>query len=57
LQLFAAISPGKMTKVLERFHRELAATCVLPPRRSERLYPRAVKVKMSNYPRKRPSPK
>lgn len=57
LQLFAAISPGKMTKVLERFHRELAATCVLPPRRSERLYPRAVKVKMSNYPRNRPSAK
>ena len=57
LQLFAAISPGKMPKVLDRFHRELAATCVLPPRRSERLYPRAVKLKMSNYPRKRPAAK
>jgi len=57
LLLFAAISPGKMAKVLDRFHHELAATCVLPPRRSERLYPRAVKLKMSNYPRKRPGAK
>lgn len=29
---------------------------ILPPRRSERSYPRAVKIKMSNYPRKRRSP-
>lgn len=57
LLLFAAISPGKMAKVLERFHHDLAASCVLPPRRSERLYPRAVKIKMSNYPRKRPGAK
>ena len=57
LVLFAAIKPGKMAKVLDRFHHELAASCVLPPRRSERLYPRAVKVKMSNYPRKRPGAK
>jgi hypothetical protein len=57
LVLFAAISPGKMAKVLDRFHRELAASCVLPPRRSERFYPRAVKIKMSNYPRKRPAVK
>ncbi len=57
LVLFAAISPGKMAKVLDRFHGELAASCVLPPRRSERLYPRAVKIKMSNYPRKRPGAK
>lgn len=28
---------------------------VLPPRRSSRSFPRAVKLKMSNYPRKRPS--
>lgn len=28
---------------------------VLPPRRRERVYPRAVKIKMSNYPRKRPA--
>jgi hypothetical protein len=57
LQLLPAISPGKMLKVLDRFHRELAATCVLPPRRSDRVYPRAVKLKMSNYPRKRPGAK
>jgi hypothetical protein len=30
---------------------------VLPERRSERSYPRAVKIKMSNYPRKRPVPR
>lgn len=57
LVLFAAISPGKMAKVLERFHQELATTCVLSPRRTERLYPRAVKIKMSAYPRKRPDTK
>jgi transposase IS4-like protein/DDE family transposase len=28
---------------------------ILPERRTERLYPRAVKIKMSNYPRKRPT--
>ncbi len=28
---------------------------VLPPRRRERAHPRAVKIKMSNYPRKRPA--
>jgi len=28
---------------------------VLPPRRPERVYPRAVKIKMSSYPRKRPT--
>jgi len=53
LALFAAVSPGKIPKVLDRFH----PSCALPPRRSERLYPRAVKIKMSSYPRKRPSVK
>ncbi len=57
LVLLAAISPGKMAKVLDRFHHELAASCVLPPRRAERFYPRAVKIKMSNYPRNRPGAK
>ena len=28
---------------------------ILPPRRSDRSYPRAVKIKMSNFPRKRPA--
>lgn len=32
------------------------ARLLLPERRSERSYPRAVKIKMSNYDRKRPSP-
>ena len=27
---------------------------ILPPRRSKRTYPRSVKIKMSNYERKRP---
>jgi len=54
LVFLAAVSPAKIPKVLERFHHDLAASCVLPPRRSDRWYPRAVKIKMSNYPRKRP---
>ncbi len=46
-------SPGAIPKHLRRL-REDIERFVLPPRRSERWYPRAVKVKMSNYPRKRP---
>jgi len=45
-------SPGKLPKRVEALRQELA-TYVLPPRRSERRYPRAVKIEMSNYPRKR----
>ncbi len=48
----AHTSPGAIPRHL----RELTATLarfVLPPRRSHRAYPRAVKVKMSHYPRKR----
>ncbi len=48
----AHTSPGAIPRHL----RELTATLarfVLPPRRSHRAYPRAVKVKMTNYPRKR----
>jgi Insertion element 4 transposase N-terminal/Transposase DDE domain len=52
LVYFALITPGNLPKVLERLHDEIAE-CVLPPRRSHRIYPRAVKIKMSNYPRKR----
>jgi hypothetical protein len=51
---FAAISPGKLARAVEALHSELAESYVLPPRRTERLYPRAVKIKMSSYPRKRP---
>jgi len=52
---FASISPGKLALAIEALHRELAESYVLPPRRTERLYPRAVKIKMSGYPRKRPN--
>ena len=44
------------TRQLPRLHDELVselATCVLPPRRPERVYPRAVKIKMSSFPLKR----
>lgn len=51
--LFAGITsgPGLLPRRLERLHRDLALL-ILPPRRTRR-YPRAVKIKMSNYPRKR----
>lgn len=45
-------APGVLPKRLTVLHDELA-TLVLPARRPRR-YPRAVKIKMSNYPRKRP---
>jgi hypothetical protein len=44
-------SPGNLPRHLEALHRDLAFL-VLPERR-ERRYPRAVKIKMSNYPLKR----
>lgn len=46
-------SPGALPRNLRRLRDELSRF-VLPPRRSARIYPRAVKLKMSNYPRKRP---
>jgi hypothetical protein len=49
----ARFSPGTIPKRLQGLRRDLKRL-VLPPRRTERAYPRAVKVKMSNYPRKRP---
>lgn len=50
---FCAIgTPGTIPKKLRRI-REQVMQFVLPERRSERSYPRAVKVKMSNYPKKR----
>jgi len=45
-------SPGSIPKKLRRM-RERVIDFILPPRRSARRYPRAVKIKMSNYPRKR----
>jgi hypothetical protein len=54
--LWCAIAqPGAIPKHLRNLRVALTGL-VLPPRRSERSYPRAVKIKMSNYPRKRRSP-
>jgi hypothetical protein len=46
-------TPGAIPKRLATM-RDNIRVFVLPPRRSERSYPRAVKIKMSNYARKRP---
>lgn len=48
----AGASPGAIPRHLRRL-RENIALFIVPPRRGERSYPRAVKIKMSNYPRKR----
>ncbi len=48
----AVASPGAIPKHLHNLRAKLARL-ILPPRRA-RTYPRAVKVKMSSYPRKRP---
>lgn len=46
-------APGTIPRRLENMRRYLKRL-ILPERRPERVYPRAVKIKMSNYPRKRP---
>lgn len=51
----AVAQPGAIPKHLRNLRVALVAL-VLPPRRAERNYPRAVKIKMSNYPRKRRAP-
>lgn len=51
----AAMAPARIPRKLRKLREDLAQF-VLPPRRSERLYPRAVKIKMSNYPNKRSMP-
>ena len=48
----ALASPGAIPRHLRNL-RASVANFILPPRRTKRSYPRAVKVKMSNYPRKR----
>jgi hypothetical protein len=48
-----ARSPGAIPKNLRRLREEIARF-ILPPRRTARAFPRAVKIKMSNYARKRP---
>jgi len=45
-------SPGMIPKRLHNLRLDILRF-VLPPRRSQRSFPRAVKIKMSNYPRKR----
>lgn len=51
----AVASPGAIPRRLQELRANLKRL-ILPSRRSERSYPRAVKIKMSNYPRKRRSP-
>jgi len=51
-----SMTPGAVPASLARLRQRLKRL-VLPPRRDGRAFPRAVKVKMSNYPRKRPSPR
>jgi hypothetical protein len=48
----AIASPGAIPKHLRNLRAKLT-TFILPPRRSQRAFPRAVKIKMSNYARKR----
>jgi len=48
-------SPGAIPRHLRKLEARLRRL-ILPPRRSERSYPRAVKIKMSSYPRKRRPP-
>lgn len=50
----ASNSPGAIPKNLRRLRDELKRF-ILPPRRPKRNFPRAVKIKMSNYDRKRPT--
>jgi len=47
------LSPGTLPRMLAALRERLLRLSILPPRRV-RTYPRAVKIKMSNYPRKRP---
>jgi hypothetical protein len=51
-QWCAIASPGAIPKHLRALRTSLK-TLLLPPRRSQRRYPREVKIKMSNYARKR----
>lgn len=50
------LAPGKIPARLQDLRHQLKLL-VLPPRRSDRSFPRAVKIKMSNYLRKSPSGK
>lgn len=50
---YGFMTPGVIPKHYQRLREDLAIW-ILPERRPDREYPRAVKIKMSNYPRKRP---
>jgi hypothetical protein len=52
----ATAAPGSIPRHLKNLRATLKRF-ILPKRRSERKYPRAVKIKMSSYPRKRRSPR
>ena len=51
----AAMAPARIPRRLRKLRADLSQF-ILPPRRSERRYPRAVKIKMSPYPKKRSAP-
>ena len=51
----AAMAPARIPRRLRKLREDLSQF-ILPPRRTERLYPRAVKIKMSTYPKKRAEP-
>ncbi len=51
----AAMAPARIPRRLRELREDLSQF-VLPPRRTERLYPRVVKIKMSPYPKKRSKP-
>lgn len=53
-QLMSLRFPGSLIKILRSIEAQMQRL-LLPPRRSARSYPRAVKIKMSNYDRKRPT--
>jgi hypothetical protein len=48
------MTPGAVPSRLAHLRQQMKRL-ILPPRRPERTYPRAVKIKMSAYPRKRPT--
>lgn len=53
-QLMSLRYPGSIVKILRSVEAQMSRL-LLPPRRSHRVYPRAVKIKMSSYARKRPA--
>lgn len=50
----AVASPGAIPKHLAHLRANVEKLLVLPPRRSKRMYPRAVKQRTSHYPKKKP---